>query len=410
MTAIRAGICILLVFAVLAHGVIEPWSEAVLETGTAILLLIWVASALRNPDVPIVWNPLLFPLLAFCAVGAGQYATGMTAIPYLTRVELVRWTTLVALFFLTVQSFRTRNQWRAFLWFLLVFGFCVSLFGILQHFTWNGKIFWLREVPLRSAPFGPYENRNHFAGFVELLIPSGVAILILRGERRDQLPLLAFFSVLPIGALFLSASRAGIIGFLAGMAMLCVLVILRRRETKSLTAAAIIMALAIAIVSWLGIGSALERFAEYKGLEVSEARRVVIVRGTFRLFLDHPLLGTGLGTFQEVYPKYDTFYDGLIVNHSHNDYAEALAETGIVGGMCLLAFFVLLFWRAWKLIRDDQNERNLAYHIGAIVACSSLMIHALADFSFHIPANAFLFLVQAALATTFLPLPSAKRY
>ena len=410
MTAIRAGICILLVFGVLAHGVIEPWSEAVWETGAAILLLIWAATAVRNPDIPIIWNPLLFPLVAFWAIGAGQYATGVSVLPYLTGVELVRFTTLVALFFLTVQSFRTRGQWRSFIWFLLLFGFCVSLFGILQHFTWNGKIFWLREVPLRSAPFGPYENRNHFAGFVELMIPSGIAILILRGERRDQLPLLALFSVLPIGALFLSASRAGIISFLAGTAILFLLVILRRREAKSLAAAAVLMALAIAIVSWLGIDSAMRRFAEYKGLEVSETRRVAMVRGTIHLFLDHPLLGTGLGTFQEVYPRYDTVYDGLIVNHSHNDYAEALAETGVAGGACLLAFFVLLFWRAWKLIRDDQNERNLAYHMGAIVACSSLMIHSLADFSFHIPANAFLFLVQAALATTFLSLPSGKRY
>ena len=389
---------------------IEPWSEAVWETGAAILLLIWAATAVRNPDIPIIWNPLLFPLVAFWAIGAGQYATGVSVLPYLTGVELVRFTTLVALFFLTVQSFRTRGQWRSFIWFLLLFGFCVSLFGILQHFTWNGKIFWLREVPLRSAPFGPYENRNHFAGFVELMIPSGIAILILRGERRDQLPLLALFSVLPIGALFLSASRAGIISFLAGTAILFLLVILRRREAKSLAAAAVLMALAIAIVSWLGIDSAMRRFAEYKGLEVSEARRVAMVRGTIHLFLDHPLLGTGLGTFQEVYPRYDTVYDGLIVNHSHNDYAEALAETGVAGGACLLAFFVLLFWRAWKLIRDDQNERNLAYHMGAIVACSSLMIHSLADFSFHIPANAFLFLVQAALATTFLSLPSGKRY
>lgn len=409
MTAIRAGICILLLFGVLAHGIIEPWSEAVLESGTAILLLIWAVTAIRNPDVPVIWNPLLFPLLAFWAIGAGQYATGVSVLPYLTRVALVPFTTLVALFFLTVQSFRTRSQWRTFIWFLLLFGFCVSLFGILQYFTWNGKIYWLREVPLRSAPFGSYENRNHFAGFAELLIPPGIAILILRGERRDQLPLLALFSVLPIGALFLSASRAGIISFLAGMAILFLLVILRQREAKSLAVAAVLMALAIAIVSWLGVDMALKRFAEYKGLEVSESRRVAMVRGSIHLFLDHPLLGTGLGTLQEVFPRYDTVYDGLIVNHSHNDYVEALAETGVVGGACLLAFIVLLFWKAWRLIRDDTDKRNLAYHIGAIVACSSLMIHALVDFSFHIPANAFLFLIQAALATTYLPLPSGKR-
>ena len=71
---------------------------------------------------------------------------------------------------------------------------------------------------------------------------------------------------------------------------------------------------------------------------------------TLRIFLDHRVLGTGLGTLQEVFPLYETFYDGLIVNHSHNDYAEALAETGAIGGLCGLAFLVLLFWTAWKIL------------------------------------------------------------
>ena len=49
---------------------------------------------------------------------------------------------------------------------------------------------------------------------------------------------------------------------------------------------------------------------------------------TWRLFLDHPLLGTGLGTLEIVFPPYDSLYDGKVVNHAHNDYIEALAETG----------------------------------------------------------------------------------
>jgi len=116
-----------------------------------------------------------------------------------------------------------------------------------------------------------------------------------------------------------------------------------------------------------------------------------------------------MGTLQEVIPRYETIYDGLIVNHSHNDYAEALAETGAIGGVCYFAFLALLFWNAWKILAADQDERNLAYHAGAFVACLGLLVHALVDFNFHIPSNALLFLVQAALATSTLPLPSERR-
>ena len=111
---------------------------------------------------------------------------GMTLVPFLTRIELLKYSALVALFFLCVQSYRTRSQWRNFVWFLLSLGFAVSLFAILQHFTFNGKLYWVRELQYGGIPFGPYVNRNHFAGLMELLIPPGLAIQILGGERRDQ--------------------------------------------------------------------------------------------------------------------------------------------------------------------------------------------------------------------------------
>jgi O-antigen ligase len=279
----------------------------------------------------------------------------------------------------------------------------VSLFSLPQHFTFNGKLYWVRELRFGGIPFGPYVNRNHFAGLMELLIPPGLAILILRAERRDLLPLVTLFTLFPVGALFLSASRGGMLSFVAEVVMLGVLIVLRQREKKELAAAATVFVLGGLLVSWLGIGRALERFASYKSLEVNETRRVEMLHGTWHIFLDHPLAGTGLGTLQEVFPLYETVYDGLVVNHSHNDYAEALAETGILGGLCWLAFLILWFWYSWKNIAAARDKRYLAYHAGAFVACFGLLVHATVDFNFHIPSNALTFLLQAALATTSFP-------
>ena len=334
MGFLRNGICVLVAFAVLAHGAVEPWSEAVLEIGAAVLLLVWSWMAATNSELKLVWNPLLWPLLGFWIVGALQLVTGITAVSFLTRIELLKFSALLALFFLCVQTYRTRSHWRNFVWFLLILGFAVSLFAILQHFTFNGKLYWLRELQYGGIPFGPFVNRNHFAGLMELLIPPGLAILILGGERRDQLPLITLFTLLPIGALFLSASRGGIISFVAEVGFFIILIIARRREKKVLVAAALIFTLAVILVSWLGIGAALDRFAAYKKLETSEGRRVEMLHDSLRIFRDHRVLGTGLGTLQEVFPLYETLYDGLVVNHSHNDYAEALAETGAIGGLC----------------------------------------------------------------------------
>jgi len=343
-------------------------------------------------------------------VGAFQLATGRTAVAFLTRIELLKYSALLALFFLCVQSFRTRTHWRNFVWFLLSLGFAVSLFGILQHFTFNGKLYWVRELKFGGIPFGPYVNRNHFAGLMELLIPPGLAIQIFGAERRDQLPLVALFTLIPIGALFLSASRGGIISFVAEVGFLVILIVARRREKKVFVAAALLVSLGAILVSWLGIGAALDRFATYKKLETSEGRRVEMLHDTLRIFQDHRVLGTGLGTLQEVFPLYESYYDGLIVNHSHNDYAEALAETGVAGGLCGLAFLALLFWLSWRILNLEGDPRNFAYHAGALVACLGLLVHAGVDFNFHIPSNALIFLLESALATSVFPaLPSPRR-
>src|SRR5580704_15001804 len=403
LSPVRTGICVLVAFAVLAHGAVEPWSEAVLEIGAAVLLFLWSWKLLTVSELKLVWNPLLWPLLGFWLVAALQLAIGISPVPFLTRLELLKYLALLALFFLCVQSYRTRSHWRNFVWFLLSLGFAVSLFGILQHFTFNGKLYWVRELQFGGIPFGPYVNRNHFAGLMELLIPPGLAIQILGGERRDQLPLVTLFTLLPIGALFLSASRGGIMSFVAEMAFLTILIVARRREKKVFVAAAPILVLAAILVSWLGIGAALDRFATYKKLETSEGRRVEMLYDSLRIFQDHRILGTGLGTLQEVFPLYETVYDGLVVNHSHNDYAEALAETGAAGGFCGLVFLGFLFWTSWKILSVGGDRQSFAYHTGALVACLGLLVHAGMDFNFHIPSNALIFLLQSALATSAFP-------
>src|SRR3990172_4541502 len=211
MIVVRIGICALAAFSVFAHGAVEPWSESVLEIGAACLLALWgllyaggIAPAVRG-------NRLFVPLAGFWVWVAVQSLAGLTAAPFLTRIEWLKFSALAILFFLAVQAFGTVEHWRGFVWFLLGLGFVVSVVGILQHFTFNGKLYWFRELRYGGIPFGPYVNRNHFAGLMELIIPAGLAVLLLRADKRDHLPMVLILTLLPLGALFLSASRGGMI-------------------------------------------------------------------------------------------------------------------------------------------------------------------------------------------------------
>ncbi|MHB8526119.1 MAG: O-antigen ligase family protein [Candidatus Acidiferrales bacterium] len=407
MRMIRVGICFLVVFSVLAFGTVQLWSQTVLELGTMILFLFWAFSALRRQEIDIHWNWLYLPLLGLWGVILVQYGFGLSLASYLTKVELFKWTCCLLLCFLAVESFRTSEERRRFAWFLLSFCFLVSLFALTQYFAFNGKLYWLVTLPQNSGPFGPFVNHNHFAGFVELAEPMGLALLLSGSERSDSTPLLILFAVLPVAALLISGSRGGVLSF--SIEVLLLAWILRREMTskRKLPARIALGLIAIALILWLGIGRTVRRFSNLASQDISKDTRILIYKGAWQIFRNHPWVGTGAGTFQTVYPHYATHYDALMVDHAHNDYLEFLSETGLVGAIFGLCFLAIFFLRASANLRASRSSRasprsalTRSLYAGGLVACVGLLMHGLVDFNFQIPSNAALFLILAGLTTS----------
>ena len=404
MTAIRSGLCAVFVFSVLAFGAVQIWAISVVEIAAGLLLVAWAWIAFRQRELKIEWNPLLWPLLGLIAVGVVQLVFRSTVYPYFTWVEVLRFAAYAIIFFLAAQAFRTREELTQVAWFLLLFGFAVSLFGIVQHFTSNGKIYWYHELPLGGDLFGPYVNRNDFAGFVELTVPIGLALLVFRGVRRELFSLAALLTIVPVSALVLSGSRGGIVAFVFEIGVLTLLVRSRRgSEGPTMRAIGVVALAAIALIVWIGAGRALRRFENLPSTDITMNRRLSMTRGAAGIIRDHPLIGSGLGTLVVAYPPHETGYDGKVVEHVHDDYVELLAEGGLAGGLCGLAFLILLYRRARNGFVPQQGHFSRALHAGAIVAISGLLLHSFVDFNLHIPANALLFLLQVQLAT-FAPL------
>jgi O-antigen ligase len=315
-------------------------------------------------------------------------------------MELLLLVSDLILLFLAAQAFRTLREWRGFVWFGMVFGFLISIFGILQHLTFNGKLYWFREMHYGGIPFGPYVNRNHFAGFVELILPLALVPLVLGRVRRERWLVVGLFAVVPIGALFLSVSRGGIVSFGVELAVLALVMIQRRTAGKQLFAGAAVLLLALLMVSWLGVGQLLQRFSSFQSLEATAGKRASMRHDTWQIFLQHSVAGTGLGTLQIVYSPYESLYDGKIVNHTHNDYLEALAETGILGGLCCAWFLGVLFSESLRSLRHLNNSFAGTLQLSGLVACTGFLVHSLVDFNLHIPSNAILFFLMAHLATS----------
>jgi O-antigen ligase len=406
MKPLRIGLCLLFGFSVLALGTVEVWSQSVLEIGAALLFLWWAIAVYRDPGVKIYWNPLNAPLLGLVGVGLLQLTFHGTAYPFLTRTMLLKLAAYFLVLFLLAQAFRMRKDLYKLAWFVIGFCFAVSLLAIIQHFTSGGEIYWLRNLKIEGEPFGPYVNRNHFAGFVELTLPMGLGLMAFRGVRRDLIPLVTLLTIVPVSAIILSASRAGIIGFGLEIGILALLARSRHAwQGRGTTAAAIVALAALAIVAWVGTGRAIERFSGANIRDVTVSRRVSMTRAAAHIFLDHPIKGSGLGTLVDVFPGYENAYDGRLVDHAHNDYIEGLAETGLLGGLCGAVFLWRLYRDGRKNFLAEQGHFSRGLHAAAIMAVCGLLLHSFVDFNLQIPANALIFLLQAYLVTS-PPLPS----
>ncbi len=126
------------------------------------------------------------------------------------------------------------------------------------------------------------------------------------------------------------------------------------------------------------------------------------------MFSHRPLWGFGLGTFPTVYPSYRTFYTNLFVNEAHNDYAQVLVETGLLGFGLMLWFLISLYRHGLPTSRRWEFKWDGALSLAALLGCTGILFHSFVDFNMQIPANAALFYVLSALAASELSPQSSR--
>ncbi len=407
ITLARALLLVGLLAAPLPLGAVLPWAWGGLTMLAAILLILWGREQVARRRIKVTWSPLYLPCVLFLLVAAVQFYAGLNMDPTGAREALLKLSTDFLLFFLVGQLFAeaTKSVWRRFVAAVTIFMFALSVFAILQYFSSGGLIYWTVQTA-SMCTFGPYANHNHYAGLMEILIPIGVAGVL---GRRDHSPVRAFsvFAVVvALASVLLSGSRGGFIALLAEAAILGAILARGwpRQRTRSVWAAVALGAAASATLFFLiDPGQVSKRLATVAEIpskpEATFAERWLVSRDSTRILADHPWMGVGLGSFSVAYPQYQSFATDLLWDHAHNDYAEALAETGAVGGVLIAAAVVMFFLLAFGRVRERLENETGWIQMGAALGCCGLLVHGLGDFNLHIPANAAWFAVCAAIST-----------
>ena len=385
-----AGVALLLIFAALAFGAVETWAQFILNASAAGLLLLWASEQALRGRIRLEWNPLYLPLCIFAVLLLVQM-TGPSAYPYVTGRSLLSGAAYGAFFFLSVQIFATRERVQQLCGALVSFGAVVALFALIQHMAGNGRIYWIVLPQEGGRIFGPYVNRNHYAGLVELLLPLALVWSLDRRVPGPKRALLAFSAFLMAASVLVSASRAGILA-LAVEAAFFVLIAVANRNGKLVLRITTFGVSAVVLSWWLSRGTLVDALSRIGELRPS------ITADTLRMIWQRPLLGWGAGTYEWIYPRFRSAWSPWVIDHAHNDYLELVAESGVVGGMIAIAFIAILYRLGLQTLRLRGNASSLRF--AALTGCTGLLIHGFLDFNFHIPANAALFFVLAAVAVS----------
>lgn len=418
-----------IVFTALAHGAVEPWSVAVSSAGIVGLLFLWGLKGNLEKQWLLRLPSPVWPLLALIGLGllqslswtdsAGQRAS-LSLDVEATRDAVLGLSLLLIAFVLAANLFVRRE--RLIIWgqFLSYFGLALSLFALLQQATWNGRFYWIRAVNTQevTAPFGPFVHHGHYAGYLELLLPIPIALLITNKLPLDK-KLLYGFAATSIGvSIIASLARGGMIVLGAQLIFLGVMGSRIRRQGKTeienqansfrslFIRYGAVLAISASIllgVFWLGADSILNRIVQGQGADTTQQagffnNRGWIWRDAAAMFRAHPFIGVGLGAFETAFPIYSLNDGSLTVSAAHNDYLQVLAEGGLLGG-ALMVWFIVIVLRLLTKALQSHDAQMQALALGSGAGMVGMFVHSFFDFNLQLPSHAWLFLTLVAVVS-----------
>jgi O-antigen ligase len=420
-------LCLAIILSALAYGTVHYWALAAFFLGAVVMLILWLADGWTLGTIRISRNVLQLSLLGMFLLGVLQLlplrtadTVGVSSIPfvkslsldpYATRLILIQMVALLIYFGASLVFIDTPNRLRLLVRTITIFGFLLAILGLTQSFT-TSKVYWIRELP-QSQPFGPFINRHHFAGYMELALALPLGLLFSGSLEKEKRFIYLFAVVLMSVALIMTNSRGGLISLVSEIVFLVALTGLRRRHTRrssgekqsSIKSKAIRAGLAVTLVvavlgtvTLMGGESGLTRLLGSLNTDDPTTGRAHFWSVTVDIIKTHPILGIGLGAFSVVYTGYDSRNGLFRLEQAHNDYLQVLADGGIVGALLGLFFVISLFRIGFA--RSESNDgfrRGVA--TGALAGCFAVLVHSFFDFTLHTTSNALLFLILAALAT-----------
>lgn len=408
--AILGVVCALLAFGPLALGGVREREFVILE-GLGILgLVLWAARLVVGTQSRLLLPPVSWVVAAFAGYAYWRYQGAPVA--YVAREEWVRVALYTTVFFLILNHLNRQDSPTQVTAVILAIGTGISIYAVYQFITGSDRVWsFVKPAVYLKRGSGTYICPNHLAGYLELVLPLGLAYTLIGRVSHVGRVLSAYATVACLCGIGVSVSRGAWLS--VTLSLVFFLVLLARNRSHRLPA----LVFAVLLVGGGVYGATqsdavVQRFEKMlkPGQVEYILERVHLWKPTIAIWRDHFWLGAGPAHFDVLFRQYRPVDYQVRPLRAHNDYLNLLADWGTVGAILVGLGGVLLVWglvRCWKFVQKSNDlgsrtSNRMAFVLGATTGLFALALHSFVDFNLHIPANAVVATALAALLAVHL--------
>ena len=392
----------------------DPFTSAKEFTFTALViigLMFWALKMINREEVKFTSTPLNLPVLSFIAmctlslIWSDTFFTSLKELPLFLSGPL--------LYFVIVNNIEDEKQINRIINTVIVIGATLGIYGIFQYNDIDFS-FWAHAGG-RHKIFGFFGNVGYFAGYIVLPLSLSIPLFLVSKNRNRKILLL--IGILLMGTtLIATLSRSSYAAFGFSLLFMFLLFLLTRGKNfiKENNKLFVIVLIVIITISFLFIiPTPLSKpgtvISEIKGrISVAQlsqnrsiARRIAIWKFTGMMIKDHPILGSGIGTFKYNDLRYQakffeqednrSIYPYGFAEKAHNEYLQLWAELGIIGLAIFLWIIITYFNYGIRYLKREKDKQRQGIMIGLMGAVAAFLMDSIFWFPLHLSSNVSLF-------------------
>jgi O-antigen ligase len=407
---ILALVLVILVLGPLATGAVRPLPFLIIQGLTLGVLVLWGARLWLDPRPRFLWPPICWAVVAFTLYAVGRYLTA--DIEYVARQELIHILIYAFLFLAVLNNLYRQETTQVIVCTLVFLAMATSFYAIYQFLTHSTRV-WNYRVRADLGASGTFISRNHLGGFLEMLLPLGLAYTLTSRLKPVVKVFLGYASLVILAGIAVTVSRGAYASTaLALILFFSVLLFQRKYRLPSLVLLVTLLAAGAYFLPRSFPVQARLTQSFQAAARIENDTRFLLWRAAAQVWHENVWWGVGPAHYDYRFRQFRPAELQMRPGWAHNDYLNALAEWGVVGTGLVASAWVLLglgVLKTWSFVRGSQRDlgaergsNKFAFVIGASIGLAAILAHSVVDFNMHIPANAILAIALMALLSSYL--------